>query len=175
MIQRSIELAGSDIRVTFVREEELQGSGGTIYNNREFVRREHAFYVIYADVWTSLSLKTLLNFHRRRSGIMTMALYVPLNPTECGIAKVDKGTVVAFEEKPKATNGKCFAFTGVAVAHPASLALVSPRSDVGRDWIPQLVGKINSFVVKEDVIDIGTPDGYDRARKRVQELGLKAL
>ena len=170
-----LDIAG-DMRVTFCFEKELQGSAGTIYNNREFVRREHAFFVAYADVWTTTSLKTMLNFHRRRSGIMTLGLYVPPNPEDCGVAKVDRGCVVGFEEKPKNLNGnKVFAFTGIAVAHPAALACSAPNSDVGKDWLPKLVGKINSFIVKEPVVDIGTPEGYARAQAQAKDLGLKAL
>ena len=176
VVEHCVSIA-EDLRVTFSYEKELLGSAGTIYNNREFVRREHQFFVVYADVWTTLSLRTMLNFHRRRSGIMTMGLYVPSNPKECGIAKVDRGVVVGFEEKPTHVNenGNNFAFTGIAIVHPQALSCLTSHGDVGRDWIPQLVGKINAFVVKESVIDIGTPEGYDRAQARSKELGLQAL
>lgn len=164
------------LRITLSYEEELLGTAATLYENRKFVRGEYAFLVVYADVWTTTSLRTIYRFHQRRPGLVTVGLYSPQKLDSKGVAVVQHGVVVGFEEKPSKPQGT-HAFAGLMVCHPSVFkGFDSGVRDIAGDLLPRLVGKINAFFIDETVLDIGgSADDYEQAQKVVSGLALKAL
>ena len=83
-------------------EPELLGSGGTVRENRAFVRGEEDFLICYADNLTNANLTAFQDFHRKHNGILSMALFHTNVPKQCGIAELDANErISAFEEKPE--------------------------------------------------------------------------
>lgn len=167
----------NSLRVTLSYEEELLGTAATLYENRRFVRGEYAFTVVYADVWTNANLRTMYRFHQRRPGVVTLALYEPKNLSQKGVAMVQNGIVVGFDEKPEKPRGT-HAFAGMMVCHPSIFKGFDPSiRDIAGDLLPRLVGKINAFFINGDtVLDIGgSQEEYDQAKSVVAGLGIKAL
>ncbi|MCE5307559.1 MAG: nucleotidyltransferase family protein [Acidobacteriales bacterium] len=149
-------------RLHITTEEALLGSAGTLRQNRDFVRGEEDFLVCNGDTLTDMDLGQLIQFHRMRRALVTMALFRTERPSECGIVEIDdEGQVLSFEEKPAAPRA-CVANGGIYVmrADVIERLPVKPVCDIGFDLLPQCLGEMYGFLWKGVLIDIGTPKSY---------------
>src|SRR5579863_7404258 len=154
------------VKVTISRENELLGSAGTLLSNRNFVDGEEEFAILYADVLTNFDFDELLGFHRARRSSATLGLYRVSNPTECGVVSIESdGRITAFEEKSAHPKGN-LAFTGLMIAAPAVIDVLSKRipSDIGSDLLPRLIGRMYGYAIEDYLIDIGCQAKYARAQ-----------
>lgn len=165
------------LRISISKEKELLGTAKTLYQNKRFVKGEHCFAIVYSDVWTTFDIRKMLNYHKKRSYMVTMALYAPKSLEGKGVAIIKEGMVVGFEEKPKNPKSK-FVWSGILIAHPSIFNLLEPgMTDIARDLLPKIaeLGKVNAFYVNDPLVDIGTPEGLKEANEIVGSIGLKAL
>src|SRR5262249_21583017 len=156
----------SDLKILIAEERELLGSAGTLKANREFVAAEEAFFVLYADVLTNISLAEMLAFHRRKGVLATLGIYQVPDPTRCGIVVADQNDIVQqFVEKPAHPQNN-WAFSGVMIAHPQVIDLIPEQfpSDTGFNLLPKLVGKMAAYKVRDYLCDIGTRENYSAAQ-----------
>jgi mannose-1-phosphate guanylyltransferase len=152
--------SGVNIRIT--EEKELLGSAGTLAEHRSFVAGEEAFFVLYGDVLTNLSLREMLAFHQGRKALASLAIHQVPDPTQCGVVSFDKNAVIkAFKEKPEHPESN-WAFSGVMIAHPQILELVPVKRpvDIGFHLLPMLGGKMAAFKISRYILDIGTFQNY---------------
>ncbi len=155
------------IDVSLVHEEILLGSAGTVAANASWLEDEEHFLIAYADNLTNANLSALMSTHRSRKALLTMALYHAPNPEQCGIASVDgDGRIVRFVEKPPVPASD-LANAGIYAASRALLSHLDDRQplDFGFDVLPTLVGEMYGFTVDDYVLDVGTPERYDRAQR----------
>jgi len=152
-------------------EQELLGSAGTIRTNFDFVSRDRAFLICYADNLTNINLAKMIDAHLSKKQILTLGLFHTDNPQHCGIAEVDENnTVINFVEKPKNPRSN-LAGAGIYVANHEIFHYLPEHfpSDIGFDVLPQLVGKMQGYFISEYFIDIGTTENYNRAIREFQE------
>ncbi|HEY6270592.1 MAG TPA: nucleotidyltransferase family protein [Terriglobales bacterium] len=152
-------------RVQVVEEKNLLGSAGTLDENRSFVHQEDAFFVLYGDVLTNVSLGGLMEFHRSRKKLATLGICQVADPSRCGIVTTDDdGTVRSFVEKPARPETN-WAFAGVMIASPRVLDFVpSDRpADIGFHLLPLLIGHMSACVIGDYLLDIGTLENYRAA------------
>lgn len=154
-------------RVDLVFEEELLGTGGTIWANRDWFGSE-AFFVAHAD---NLTLFDPKKFHERHSGRpnccqITMMTFDTDVPEKCGIVEVRDGIVSAFHEKVlnppgNRANGAVYMFEPEIIDHLASFN----RSfiDISADVLPDYLGKIWTFHNDLYHRDIGSPESLAKA------------
>ncbi len=149
---------GVDVRLA--HEPELLGSAGTVRANREFVRGEDDFFILYADNLTAADLTKFLAFHREKKSPFTIGLFQTAQPTECGIVLSDEnGRVTAFEEKPKQPRGT-WANSGLYIAKQGLFDFIPARRpcDFGFDVLPALLDRMYAYRIHEFFCDIGAPD-----------------
>lgn len=165
---------GLSIRVT--EEDTLLGSAGTLYENRDWVSLESEFWVLYADVLTNANLPRMLEFHRHRKPLATIGAYEVGNPKECGIVTVDQtGMVTHFVEKPQDPSSN-LAFAGLMIATPAVFNMIPKErpADIGFHVLPKMVGHMASYPISEYLLDIGSPEKYQKAQKTWPGIGWQA-
>jgi len=161
-----------NLNITLAYEETLLGSAGTVKANSDFIRDEKDFLILYADNFTNVNLKTLLDFHRSRNAILTMGLFKTDTPRAGGIAEVDEtGLITSFVEKPEFPRSD-LANAGIFVATPHILQHFPSKDfiDLGYDVLPQLVGKMYGYRINEYLLDIGTLKNYERAQSDARVL-----
>lgn len=147
-------------------EEELIGSGGTVYSNRDFVKDEDSFYICYADNLTDVNLRDLARFHNEKKPPLTMALFHTNVPKQCGIAQLDdSGLITAFVEKPENPVSD-LANAGIYVASKEVFDYFPGEgfSDIGKQVLPALIGKMYGWEIPQYLIDIGTMPNYEKAQ-----------
>lgn len=168
LIEDAINNRINRIKIKLFHESNLLGSGGTIFANKDFVKDEENFFVLYSDNLTNISLSYIYHFHKSVNSIFTTYAYETKVPKQKGIFVVDgNGKVLEFEEKPE--NPK----TNIA---NAGLGILNKRifdyfennettSDFGKDIMPKLIGKM--YIIKSDcyIRDIGTIEDYEGAQE----------
>lgn len=148
-------------------EKELLGSGGTVLANRSFVENEEDFFICYADNLTETNLSSMMDFHKRNHALLTMGLFHTNNPKGCGIAACNaEGKVMEFVEKPEHPKSN-LANAGIYVANKEIYDYIPHRPfvDFGKNVLPDLVGKMYGYPIKEYLLDVGTWPNYEKAQK----------
>jgi len=173
------------VRLRYSYEASLLGSAGTALRQLAWVYPD-PFMVYYGDVYSDLNLTELIEQHRSSRALATIAVHQVDDPTRRGIVEFDNdGRARRFIEKPAAdqvfsnTNTKvhgvrsCWANSGIYVLQPEVLRYVSDiPSDFGLDIFPRLLEagqRIQVYPVHSTVIDIGTPENYQRAQQLFPE------
>jgi mannose-1-phosphate guanylyltransferase len=156
----------STVRIHLFHEENLLGSAGTIAANRDFIGDDDDFFVFYADNLVRANWEALKSFHRRHTGVLTIALFHAPKPQNCGIVSLDEsGRITAFEEKPVHPKSD-LANAGIYIARRRLFELLPhrPVMDFAKDVIPGLVGHAWGCLLEGYLLDIGTPENYQRAQ-----------
>jgi mannose-1-phosphate guanylyltransferase len=155
-------LASKDlpIDVRIVQEKEPVGNAGTVRANRDFVRGEDNFFILYSDNLTDVSLPGLLAFHRAHGGVLSMGLFRTTTPTSSGIVELNpEGRIRHFHEKPAQPLGD-LANAGIYVSRQGVFDAIphdSPIVDFGNDVFPRLRGQLYGQLLDGYLRDIGTP------------------
>jgi mannose-1-phosphate guanylyltransferase len=155
----------STVRIHLFHEENLLGSAGTIAANRDFVRDDD-FFIFYADNLVRANLEALKSFHMQHTGVLTIALFHAAKPENCGIVSLDEsGRITSFEEKPSHPETD-LANAGIYLARRGLFELLPrrPVMDFGKDVIPGLAGNAWGCLLDGYILDIGTPENYQRAQ-----------
>ena len=164
------------LKIKLVHEPTLLGSGGTIWENRNFIEDDDDFFVIYADNLTDVNLGDLAKYHRKHDGILTMGLCESSTPEACGIVEIESGDgrnelITGFEEKPSEPKGN-LANAGIYVVNrqifdefSLEAGLLEIPLDFGHHFLPLLLGRMYGYLINGLFIDIGTIDNYELAQQ----------
>ena len=149
-----------DVPVRVSHERELLGTAGALVPLRDFF--DEPAIVLYGDVLTDASLIELMDEHRRRQPLATLAVYGSHESAGKGVVRVDEsGRVLAFVEKPPAAEGEVLVNAGLYVVAPALLELIGAgASDFGHDVWPRALAAghtLRASVLDAYVRDIGSP------------------
>lgn len=165
------------VRLRYSIENVLLGTAGAVNNFRNFF--DDTFIVVYGDVFTRADLKKMINFHKKKKCMLTIGLYTVDNPTECGIVDMDSSCrILRFVEKPM--HHEVFsnlANAGVYVAEPEILKYIPDDvpSDFGKEIFLGLLSEgipIYGMHINEYLIDIGTKEKYEKAKRDFIEGGV---
>jgi mannose-1-phosphate guanylyltransferase len=159
-----------DFGITLVNEETLLGSGGTIKKNRDFIKGEECFFILYADNLTDINLNKMLEFHKEHNKDFTLALFKVPSPNECGIVEIDENlSVTSFVEKPENPVSD-LAFAGVMISSPGITDFFPDRDvfDLGHDVLPHLAGRAAGYVLDEYLLDVGTNEKLKQAENDIK-------
>lgn len=155
------------VQITYHLETELLGTSGATHGFPGFF--DQPFLVIYGDLLMDLDLGDLVQFHRERSAVMTLALKRTNTPQSQGMIEVNPhGRVLRFVEKPAIWEAGDTANAGVYVCEPTVAGRIPPGfSDFGHDIIPALLREgapVYGRPLKGYLLDIGTPAAYAQAQ-----------
>lgn len=165
-IERHLARSHSPVKVRLVYEDVLLGSAGTVAANRAWVGSDPAFWILYSDVLTNISLRRMSEFHSRHRGVATLGLYQVPDPSRCGVAITDdRGVIIDFEEKPRIPRSN-WVFSGLMVADYRLFDLIPPciPADLAFHVLPRLLGKMLGYPIEDYLLDIGTLPNYQMAQ-----------
>lgn len=155
-------------------EKKILGTAGTLIKNKIFLKGSTGL-LIHADNYTRANLYGLIEKHRNRpkNCLLTMLTFNTDTPHSCGIITTDKnGVVQGFHEKVSnppgnKANGAVYVFDEDLIDW---ITKFSPEAeDFSTDILPRLIGRIATWDVESEYIDIGTYNSY----KKAQNLSLK--
>lgn len=157
---------GEDPAVTWITEKVPLGTSGAVAGALDHL--DDTFLVLNGDILTDLDLTALIDFHRRREALGTIALTRVEDARPFGLVETeDDVRIVAFREKPaELVPGTVNA--GTYVLEPRALAQV-PRGvmvSIEKETFPRLIARgdpLFAFVSDCYWRDLGTPEAYLQA------------
>jgi dTDP-glucose pyrophosphorylase len=150
---------GLDVEISYLREREPLGTAGalSLLNPSPL----SPILVTNADVYSQIRFDNLLDFHKQKNGIATMATKFYQTENPFGVVDTDGFKIVGYQEKPT-TNQLVNA--GVYVLEPAALKHLKYETKID---MPELFRVLrengeDTFVypVHESWLDIGHIDEY---------------
>ncbi len=124
------------------------------------------FIIYYGDILTSLDLTKMIEYHREKASVCTIALSTGVK-IDYGVGRVDDdGRIQYFAEKPVLSEYPIS--IGVYVCEPKFLSYLQAGTDLAADILPQLLEtgeRVYGFVTKEPHHDIGSFKELDEAKR----------
>jgi NDP-sugar pyrophosphorylase family protein len=166
-----------DLTIEYSREEQPLGTAGAVKLAQHHLAEASDFLVMNGDSFLEIDFGQLIQFHRKRKGLVSMAVVPVEDAGRYGTVRVDsRHHVVRFIEKtgaagPGLINAGVYVFDRAILEHipegPASLE---------RDVFPSVLDRgIYALEQHGMFIDIGTPQDYARARALCDQLRAAAV
>ncbi len=150
--------------VVLVEEKEPLGTGGAVKNVEKEI--DSTFLVFNGDVISSIDLQGIIDFHKQKGGLGTIAMWEVSDPTRFGIIGTDEDErITRFLEKPKPEevfshwiNAGVYVLEPEVLNHMESGKVIS----IEREIFPPLaeMGKLYGFKFRGHWLDAGTPEAY---------------
>ncbi len=167
---------GSDLGVdlAYAIEQEPLGTAGSVKNAEAHL--DETFIVISGDALTDIDLDKLLDFHKKKQSMATIALARVDNPLEFGVVIAnDHGQIERFLEKP--TWGEIFSDTintGIYVLEPEVFDYIEKGTavDFSKDVFPKLLEDkkpLYGYVADGYWCDVGNYEQYVQAHQDVMD------
>lgn len=156
------------VKIEYSIEKEMQNTAGSIlpYNGKV----KETFAVVMGDHLTNVNIKKMLEFHRKSSAIVTIALQKHALKIDYGVVDVSNGRVIAFKEKPVLEH---LINTGMYICEPKIFDYVKGKEDFAKDVFPRLMEngeKIAAYHLPDEWFDIGRLSDYEKAGELLKKL-----
>lgn len=160
------------MKVTYAIEETPLGTAGALKNVEQYITGP--FFVLNGDIFTSLDLYAMREYHQRKGGVGVIHLIRVDDPSAFGCVVHDAtGRITAFVEKPpKGQEPTDEINAGTYLLERAVLEMIPPGRNVSieRETFPELIaaGKaLYAYTTGDYWIDVGRPEQYLAAHRDV--------
>lgn len=155
------------VRLTYVVEDYPLGTAGAVKNVEEYIGGSD-FLVLNGDILTDLDIRGLVEHHRQKEAVGTIALTPVEDPTAYGLVRTgDDTAVLGFLEKPswdQIDTNLINAGTYVLRSEVLDMIPQGVEYSFERGVFPRLVGKgLYGYRSSSYWMDIGTPEKYLQA------------
>ncbi|MBN1992029.1 MAG: NDP-sugar synthase [Anaerolineae bacterium] len=154
--------------IRYVVEDTPLGTAGGVKNVQSLLDDE-PFLVISGDLITDINLSALVQFHRKKQALTTLALAHQADPLEYGVVLTDNtGRITEFVEKPDPEEVVSHIVnTGIYVLEPEALDYMQPQAcDFSDDIFPKMLRKkaaLLGYIAAGYWCDMGTIKDYRQA------------
>ncbi len=167
------------MKLLYSREGRPLRTGGPIKKAEELIGHEETFLVLNGDILTNINYAELVEKHKEKEAIATIALYRVEDPSRYGVVELtEKSRVVRFVEKPvreKAPSN--LANAGIYVLDPKIFSYIPSGRPVSieHEIFPKLANerKLYGHDFEGLWIDIGEPNDYLKANKLFLDMEIK--
>ena len=189
------------MRIVYSEEEKLLGTAGGAKRMAHLLSPNpqspfpSPFVVVYGDVLTNFNLTAMLQFHREKSALATLALFripnpqspVP-SPQQIGVVEInEEGRILSFIEKPQSpvpnprSRIAVLGSGGIYVLEGKVLDYIPEDCpcDFAYDIFPRLIEAgepVYGYILSpgDVLIDIGTMDKYHKAQEIVHQFKVQS-
>jgi NDP-sugar pyrophosphorylase family protein len=149
----------------FSEEDTPLGTGGAVKNAESLIKGDR-FFILNGDSLCHLDFQAFYQNHLNQEALLSMVLSQSLNAEDYGNVTIDSsGKIQSFQEKISQKgggliNGGIYLMEREGLSMMPSHLPFSLEHDVFPHFLKQK--KCSGFVVKSDVLDIGTPERYQK-------------
>ena len=163
-----------NLKIEYIVEDSPMGTGGAIKKAEDYFKE--SFVVFNADILSDIGLSKMIDFHKSKQALATIAVTEVQDPSMYGVVEYDtSGYVVSFKEKPKP--GETFSKSinaGIYIFEPAifKMIAVDRAISIEREIFPKLIEeakKIGAYQSGSYWMDIGTIEKYRQAHKDIMD------
>jgi len=172
------------VKISYVHDvPKFKGTAGSVLNafTHKIVNTHNTLLVYYGDIVTTMNLSRLLDYHKSKRAVATVALASGFT-VRVGLADLDKdGKILGFVEKPELEKPVS---VGIMVLEGETLNDIEklfPRKrgvDLMKDVIPYLIkrGKpVYGYLSDAFWYDVGSTEAYEKLDHRFVEKSLSFL
>ena len=157
-----------DIRIAYRQEPEPMGTLGSLSLLKSELKK--TFFNVNGDLITDLNLREFVAFHRKKGGLITVAVTERIVKSELGVFETEDNRMIDFREKPAM---KYLASCGIYCMEPEILELIPKGVPFGFDDLmnSMLEKKLPVWLYRHEGLwlDIGREEDY----RSVQQSFLK--
>lgn len=154
------------VNLTYSYEKCLLGTAGGLKKVKDFFD-DRTFIIFSGDLLTDIQLGPLVDFHKKRGALATIALTKVEDPSKYGVVKTDKyGRIIAFQEKPSREEAVSNLIScGIYIFEPEIFDFIPAGKsyDFGKELFPFLFEKgerLYGFEHRDYWKDIGGLETY---------------
>lgn len=159
------KVRGIDIVVSF--EEKPLGTGGALKNAKDLIKSD-VFFVMNGDVLCDLDF---YNFYKSKKAILSVVVSRVNNCNDFGSVRLGKNMrILEFREKEK-KNNEGFCSAGIYIMNKDIFNFMPKQAafSLEYDFFPNIIKKpCYGYIIKDDFLDIGTPENFIQAEKWVK-------
>ncbi|MGI5879094.1 MAG: sugar phosphate nucleotidyltransferase [Syntrophomonadaceae bacterium] len=162
------------VSMLYSQEEELMGTAGGVKNCEWFL--DETFVIMSGDALTDVDLGRLLQEHRRKGALATIAVKEVADVQHFGVVVSDEqGRILRFQEKPRPEEALSnLANTGIYIFEPEIFKYIPSRQfyDFGKQVFPHLVKNGAPFYavpISDYWCDVGNLDTYRQSHADILE------
>ncbi len=168
VVRKYYETKNTQAVFLFSEEKEPLGTGGAIKNAAPLIQSD-VFMVMNGDSFCELNLFDFINYHDSIKAFASIALVKKEKSIDCGVVRMDgHGRITVFHEKVE-TDDMSYVNAGVYLFSKEVLSLMPSHKNFSLEFnlFPSLVQKkaVYGFSTETQLIDIGTPERYELAKK----------
>ena len=173
--QQRIPKCGLSVKYSIDPPKTPLGTGGPVKNAEKLIGHSEPFLVLNGDIFSELSYTEILEKHKERGNLATIALCQAEDPSRFGVAELTANRrIKKFIEKPaKGTAPTNLINAGIYVLNPKIFQYIPKGKAVSmeREVFPKLVeeGELYGHVFKGLWMDIGKPEEYLQLNKILLE------
>jgi mannose-1-phosphate guanylyltransferase len=163
---------GYNASILYSFEANPAGTAGAVRRVANFI--DDTFVVAMGDILADVDFRALYDFHKRKGGVVTIALTEVEDPTQYGIVGIDsRGRIQKFKEKPSKEEAfSKLANAGIYVCEPDILDFIpaDEKFDFAKDLFPKLLSKglvLYGQRIEGVWMDIGRPHDLWKASMEV--------
>ncbi len=154
-----------DISIIFSQEDEPLGTGGALRNAFSLIKNE-TFIVLNGDSLCNINYPEFYHFHKNSKALLSIALTHISESTDYGNVIINESCdIVSFKEKVK-TQNPCLINAGIYMMEKVIFSNFPniTHFSLETDFFPKMIGKkCKGFINNSELIDIGTPERYEKA------------
>lgn len=159
------------VNISYLTEKEKMNTAGCLYPARNEVKE--TFLVLMGDHLTTINLRNLIDFHRKKKGVATIGLKKTGTPLEFGVARLDEESrITGFEEKPIISN---YVNAGIYCLEPEVFNYIKVGHDFAKNVFPGLIAdkkKVFGYSFDEYWMDIGRLHDYESLNNTISIIDL---
>ena len=169
--QQRIPKYGVTVKYSIDPPKTPLGTGGPVKNAEKLIGHSEPFMVLNGDIFADLRYMEILEAHKERGNLATIALCEVEDPSRYGVAELgENGRITRFIEKPaKGTAPTNLINAGIYVLNPKIFQYIPKGKAVSmeREVFPKLVaeGELYGHVFQSLWMDIGKPKEYLQINK----------
>lgn len=173
-LEKHIKNKNYGIPISISNESKPLGTAGPLHLIKDKLADE--FLVLFGDIYTTINLAKMFQFHKRKKAYATLALHISDHPQDSVVVTIDKKyKLISFIDRP-GENWKKYGNltkTSIYILKKDVINFIAKDQKVDFDDIfPKMQKKrkkLLGYVTEDYVKDIGTPQRY----KQVQEYIIK--
>ena len=167
VIQDYYSRKNSGLQLVISNEQIPLGTAGAVKNAQRFINSD-PFVVANGDSFCSTDLAEFYDFHLSKQPLMSMVVTESEDAADCGrVVLDDSQQIVSFQEK-KQENRKGYVNAGIYLFQRQMLSFIPEGSNFSLEYdlFPMLADEgCYAFISRDKLIDIGTPQRYERAKQ----------
>ncbi len=166
IIEKYYRQRNSNLTIIFSREEKPLGTGGAIKNAENYIKSS-PFLVVNGDSFCKINLREFVSFHLKKDALISIAVTNTDICDDYGVITInDLHRIIEFNEKTKGYKNRLIN-TGFYLLQREVFSLMPKKNNfsIERDFFPKIIKRnLYAFETQESLIDIGTPERYEKAK-----------